>query len=96
LIDRSALLAARGCVTPDEALADAEWGEDFRWLVEDEELPVPLADAVARFVDEHRATFQPPCVAGTLVWVEPASTVNGWAVVWEVDGALSFRGFEQG
>jgi hypothetical protein len=81
--------------TPEEAAADPNAREDFLWLVEDEDHPLPVAEAAARFLNERRASFQDVCTP-TALWFDADSTVNAWTAVWLAEGRLHYLGFDQG
>lgn len=92
----TAIVSRLGYVAPHDALRDEAWGDDFRWLLDLDESPLSLEEAVLRFVNAQRAPFQSPCLRSSDVWFEPCSTVNGWAAIWVADGWINMRGFEQG
>jgi hypothetical protein len=83
-------------VTPEAAAGEQTWGEDFRWLLDNDEQPLPIRDASARFLDQKRRQFQPACRQRDPQWFAAESGVNSWGAVWEHDGAVSFLAFDQG
>jgi hypothetical protein len=91
-----AIVARLGLQVPEAAAGDAVWGEDFVWLVQDEDDPCLLREAVERFVEKERADFQPSLGAQGRVWFAPASGVNAWSVLYEADRDVCFVGFDQG
>jgi hypothetical protein len=82
--------------SPEDAVSDAGWKDDFLWLVDDEDDPLPVRGAVARFINENRSGFQPQCGASDLIWFEAESNVNHWTALWETEGALSYLSYDQG
>ena len=91
-----AMLDARDdLMNPEEALADPRTQSDFEWLVQDEDAPLPITEAAARFINENRKPFQPACTPSDL-WFDTISGVNTWYAFWIAEGRLSFLGFDQG
>lgn len=92
-----AIVQGQGLVTPEQALADPEWGEDFEWLVRDERQPAQtLAEAVAAFVDQERPEWLPPLADPTRAWFARNSDVNCWMVLYESDRGLCTMAYDQG
>jgi len=92
-----AIVARLGLATPEEAVADAVWRDDFEWLIgDDEEDPQPLRARVAAFVAEERADFQPGPDERARVWFSRDSGVNAWSLLYEQDGWLCLIAREQG
>lgn len=82
--------------TPDDALSDPGWRDDFLWLVDDEDNPLPPRAAAARFIHENRREFQPECDASSAIWFEPVSNVNAWTALWHSHDLLSYLAYDQG
>jgi hypothetical protein len=83
--------------TPAEAMADPNWAEEFEWLVENEEQPLPVGEAAARFINEERAPeFQCPCSPADPLWFEDSSGVNHWVAMWFKNGVLNYLAFDVG
>ncbi|WP_143141149.1 hypothetical protein [Nannocystis exedens] len=93
-----AIVARLGLVTPEDAVADAAWREDFEWFVSDEdgEGLLPLRARVVAFLAEKRADFQPRPDERARVWFARSSNVNTWSVVYEQDGTLCLAAYDQG
>jgi len=91
-----ALVARLGLATPEAAVADEAWREDFEWLVLDEDEPRSLQAAVAAFIEENRTELQPSSDEHARVWFSRESGVNAWSLVYEQDGVLSLIAFNQG
>jgi len=96
--DEAEAIAARaGWLTPEAVLADDEERGEIEWLVQDDEHPErTLAEAIAAFIEEHRADFQPRAAASARLWVAPGSGVNAWTIVYAIDGELALLGYDQG
>jgi hypothetical protein len=94
--DVDAVVARLGMQVPDVVASDETWGEDLLWLVQDEDDPRPLREAVERFVAKERADFQPSLGAHGRVWFDPTCSVNGWSVLYEADGDVCLIVFDQG
>lgn len=92
------VIAARlGMVSLEAVQADAEARGEIEWLVHDDEHPEStLAEALAVFIDQERADFQPRASAGARVWLAAESDVNTWTVMVAVDGWLAFLAYDQG
>jgi hypothetical protein len=91
-----ALVAARRLATPEEAVADAAMRDDFEFVVLHEEDPQPLRVAVAAFVMEHRAEFQPIPEENSRVWFSRDTGPNAWTVVYEREGVLALIADDDG
>jgi hypothetical protein len=89
-VDVFALVRAAHAETLEASAADPRDGEYFLALNEDED------HAAARFINEHRASFQPVCRATSPIWFEASSGVNHWTALWESDGQLNYLAFDQG
>ncbi|MDC3958353.1 hypothetical protein KEG38_31140 [Polyangium jinanense] len=93
--ETNAIIARLGFATPEEAVADEAWRDDFEFLVLDGNDTEPLHTAVAAFVEEHRAEFQPPPDEPMRTWFSRESGPNAWSLVYEREGVLSFLALEQ-
>lgn len=94
-----AIVAQLGMLDVEALLAheDEDVREAFAWLVLDDEHPDRShRAAVATFVEEHRAAFQPSPHQGMRAWSTSDSGVNAWSLVYEVEGELAFIGYDQG
>lgn len=91
-----AIVARLRLVTPEAAVADAAWRDEFEWLVHGEDAPRSLRTAVAAFVEAERAAFQPRPEAEARVWFAPDSGANAWSLVYEQGGELCLIAFDQG
>lgn len=95
--DTSAPILARlPCKPPEEVASDPSCRDDFLWLIDDEEDPLPVRAAAARFINEHRREFQPECQVSSSMWFMTESGVNAWTALWETDGLLSYLSYDQG
>ena len=98
-VEVEAVAARLGMLEPAALLAhpDQDVREQVAWLLLDEDQPEqPLSDAVAAFIDGHRAELQPPPGREPRAWVSLDSGVNAWSLVYAVDGELAFIGYDQG
>lgn len=82
--------------TPEEAAADAAWGEDFLWLVAGEEKQVAPREAAVRFINEERKGFQDECNGESCILFSQWSDVNDWTALWGNDEKLNYAGYSQG
>lgn len=81
---------------PEEIASDPSCQNDFLWLINDEDDPLPVRAAAARFINENRQEFQPECQVSGAMWFEAESNVNSWTALWETDGVLSYLSYDQG
>jgi hypothetical protein len=91
-LDVVARLQARG---PEDAVADADWRDDFLWLIDDEDNRLPRI-AAARFINGNRSEFQSPCDASDAIWFESESDVNAWTALWHTHDMLNYLAYAQG
>jgi hypothetical protein len=84
--------------TPEEAVGDMEWKNEFLWLIADEDgyNSLPLREETARFVSQSRMEFQPDCRPSDPHWFAQGSGVNSWTALWQCGGTLSFLAYDQG
>jgi hypothetical protein len=82
--------------SPEEALKDVAWEEDFRWLVLGDDAPVPIRPAAVIFVNRERHDFQSECTSSDRILFGGGSDVNDWQVVWGDDTHLNYLGYGQG
>lgn len=90
------VVAALGLQTPEEAMNDSDWFEDFIWLLAGDESIASLSDAAVAFVNRERLEFQAPCSPSDLIYFAPHSTVNSWLALWGDEAMLHYRCYEQG
>jgi hypothetical protein len=92
------IVARLGLATPEDAVADAGWREEFEWFIggDDEGVLPPLRARVVAFVVGERADFQPVPDERARVWFFRGSDVNAWALVYEQDGRLCLIAQEHG
>ena len=90
------VLATVPCKPPEEIASDPSCQDDFLWLIDDEDDPLPVRAAAARFINENRQEFQPECQVSGAMWFVAESNVNTWTALWETDGVLSYLSYDQG
>ena len=83
-------------ITPEEAINDPAWGEDFAWLLGDETVSATAQDLSIRFINQNRKQFQCVCSEHCTVLFGRESNVNTWSAVWISNGALNYLSFDQG
>ncbi len=87
------VLAAR---TPEEAVTDPGWADDFVWLLTGEEAQVSAREAAVQFINSERRDFQSACDATSRILFVDASDVNSWVALWGDDATLNYRSYDQG
>jgi hypothetical protein len=88
--------AALRVTPPEEAAGDPAWGEDFIWLVSDEEESISPRAAAVQFINQKRFDFQPECKLADRILFEVGSDGNSWLVLWGCENLLNYRSFDQG
>lgn len=81
---------------PVDAASDEVWAEDFNWLLNGDEEPLPVREAAARFVNSERRSFQTACTPHSRILFQSNSDVNDWAVIWGDETHLNYLGGSQG
>jgi len=90
------ILARLSCKPPEEIASDPSCQDDFLWLIDNEDDPLPVRAAATRFINENRQEFQPECQVSSAMWFVAESNVNAWTALWETDGVLSYLAYDQG
>lgn len=81
---------------PSEVLSNPEWGEDFAWLVSNDETPSDVKADCCAFVNIKKREFQDAVsLEHTLLFTDESNT-NSWCVVWVVGDNLNYLSFDQG
>jgi hypothetical protein len=95
-MDEAEAIARRAGFIASDGAWDASDRESLEWLVSLEDHPGGMAAAVAAFVAEQRTEFQRAPAADMRVWFTSNSDVNGWALLYAVDGELAYIAYEHG
>lgn len=95
-LDEAEAIARRAGFIATDGAWDASDRESLEWLVSLEDCPGGMAEAVAAFVAEQRTEFQRVPGAGLRVWFASNSGVNGWALLYAVDGEVGYIAYEHG
>ncbi len=95
-MDEAEAIARRAGFIASDGAWDASDRESLEWLVSLEDYPGGMAEAVAAFVAEQRTEFQRAPADGMRVWFASNSDVNGWALLYAVDGELAYIAYEHG
>ena len=83
-------------MTPEEAIKDLIWAEDFEWLVKGDNDDADYLVSTVNFINDNKAEFQDVCLQDSKIYFSYESNVNHWAVVWLVGERLNFAYFDQG
>ena len=81
---------------PAEALSNPDWGENFAWLVSNNETPSDVSKDCCDFVNTNKKVFQDTVSLEHNLLFTDESDVNFWCVVWLVDDNLNYLSFDQG
>lgn len=81
---------------PSEALANPDWGEDFAWLVSNNEAPSDISADCCNFISTNKKVFQDSVSLENTFLFTDESNVNSWCVVWVVENNLNYLSFDQG
>lgn len=94
--DWSLVIGKLNLKPPKEVLSNPEWGEDFAWLVSDDETPSDINGDSCNFVNAKKKAFQDTISLEHTLLFTDESNVNTWCVVWVVNGNLNYLSFDQG
>jgi hypothetical protein len=83
-------------LTPEQAVQDVAWVDDFQWLIIGEEPALPAWNAAQRFINSKRQSFQEECRSDHRILFGNGSTVNDWIVIWGDDAHMNYLGYSQG
>jgi hypothetical protein len=83
-------------ISPEEAIADPSWGEDFAWLLGQEGHVYAALDLSINFINQSRKPFQSSCSDHSHVLFSEESNVNTWTAVWIFGGIFNYLSFDQG
>jgi len=90
------VIAALDAATPDQAIADIAWAEEFIWLVCGDAPYITVHEAAKTFINDRRRDFQSECSVTHRILFYKGSDVNDWIALWGDDRELNFVGFSQG
>ena len=92
----SEVTSALAAKTPEQALTDAAWAHDFRWLLTGEKALVCGREAAVNFINSERHEFQSICLSTGRIYFVEGSDVNYWVAIWGDDTTLNYLGYDQG
>ena len=92
-IEVTSALAAK---TPEQAVTDAAWADDFIWLLTGQEDLVSGREAAVDFINSERHEFQSICLSTGLIYFVEGSDVNYWVAIWGDNTTLNYLGYDQG
>jgi hypothetical protein len=81
---------------PQEAIGNADWEDEFRWLIEAEEKDGTLDEHCYRFINSNKHDFQDGASDKWEVFFSHESDVNAWCVVWRANDCMNYLSFDQG
>lgn len=81
---------------PQEAIGNAGWEEEFRWLIGAEGKDGALDEHCYRFINSEKHSFQDVVDDKWEVFFSNESDVNSWCVVWRANGCMNYLSFDQG
>jgi len=83
-------------VSPEEALSDPVWAEDFIWLVKHQGDATSIRLSSANFINSKRRPFQSQCNESLAMFFAQQSDVNTWTAVWVSENKLNYLYADQG
>ena len=83
-------------VSPEEALSDPGWAEDFAWLVKRQGDATSIRLFSADFINSRRRPFQSQCNENLAIFFARGSDVNTWPAVWISENKLNYLYADQG
>jgi hypothetical protein len=81
---------------PSDLLSNPSWGEDFAWLVSDDETPSDVESDCCQFINTKKKEFQDTVSPDSTFLFRDESDVNSWCVVWVTGDNLNYLSFDQG
>ena len=75
---------------------DADWQEDFRWLIDAQDVEGPLQAHCHRFINAARQGFQDEVDHCWEIFFSHGSDINAWCAVWRSQEHLNYLSFDQG
>jgi hypothetical protein len=80
---------------PHEAIGNAGWKEDFRWLIRADGKDGALDEHCYRFINSEKHDFQDVVSEHWQVFFSNESDVNSWCVVWRANGCMNYLSFDR-
>ncbi|WP_255439478.1 hypothetical protein [Comamonas sp. Z3] len=75
---------------------DADWQEDFRWLIDAQDAEGQLHVHCHRFINAARRVFQDKVDHRWEIFFSHGSDINAWCAVWRSQEHLNYLSFDQG
>jgi hypothetical protein len=75
---------------------DADWQEDFRWLIDAQDAEGQLHAHCHRFINAARRVFQDKVDHRWEIFFSHGSDINAWCAVWRSQEHLNYLSFDQG
>lgn len=82
--------------TPKEASEHEFWGEDFLWLIDNEENESGIINNSINFINSNKLKFQEKPNNYFFIYFVEWSDVNDWTVFWGKDSTLNYLYYSQG
>lgn len=79
-----------------EVQGDTDWEEDFRWLIDAEDVAGSLEAHGHRFINAAKHDFQDDADHGWEIFFSHGSDINAWCAVWRSQEHLNYLSFDQG
>lgn len=79
-----------------EVLGDTDWEEDFRWLIDAEDVAGPLEAHCHRLINAAKHDFQDEADHRWEIFFSHGSDINAWCAVWHSQEHLNYLSFDQG
>ena len=79
-----------------EVSCDADWQEDFLWLIDAQDAQGPLQAHCHRFINAARQVFQDEVDHCWEIFFSHGSDINAWCAVWRSQEHLNYLSFDQG
>ncbi len=82
--------------SPEQAVKESEWREDFLWLVAGEDECSDILISASSFINEIKENFQDSCFPNNKMYFSFESNVNSYTVIWIIGKKLNYIYFDQG
>lgn len=79
-----------------EVPGDTDWEEDFRGLIDAEDVAGPLDTHCHRFINAAKHDFQDETDHRWQIFFSHGSDINAWCAVWRSQEHLNYLSFDQG
>jgi hypothetical protein len=89
------IVQALNAKSPEDAVIDPKWADDFLWLVTDDEAPLSPRESAVNFINEHRSEFQLVCCSTDHIFFQYDSSVNSWVALWGSNEQVNYLGYDQ-